>query len=74
MDTPPVVCEYIEYAENENEESSRPFCFESHGDHDTCCKAEYGDEYTNNRPFALNDEAEEEENKENATSKEEANR
>jgi len=39
--TPPVVGEYVEDAQNKDEECGRPLCFETNGDHDTGGETEY---------------------------------
>jgi len=68
MHAPPVVDEHVEDAQNENEESSRPFGLEPNGYHGACNEANYGDEYAGNAPFALEDETKEKENEENTSS------
>lgn len=59
MDTPPVVCKYIEDAQNENEERRRPFRLESNSNHHASHQAEDRDEYSGDAPRALQNEAEE---------------
>lgn len=71
---PPVVGEYVEDAEDDDEEYSGPFGFEADGDHSACAESEDGDEYAADGPLALKDEAKEQENEEDASSKQEANR
>ena len=69
---PPVVCEHVEYAQNDDEEDSRPFGLEANGYHAAGSETEERDEYSCNAPSTLEDKAEEQEDEENATSKQEA--
>jgi len=69
---PPVVREYVEYAQNDHEEDSRPFGFEADGYHTAGSETEERDEHSCNAPSALDDESEEQEDEEDATGKQEA--
>lgn len=71
MNTPPVVCKYIEDAKNENKECCRPFGFKSNGNHYASSEANNWNKNTHNSPFSLNNEAKEKENKKHTTRKEE---
>ena len=70
--TPPVVGENVENAKDEDEECSGPLGFEADSDHDAGDEAYYGDKDTGDIPCSLDDEAEEKEDKEHTSSKQEA--
>lgn len=66
--SPPVVSEDIEDAEDNNKKYGRPFGFETNGNHNTCTKTNDRHEDTGDGPCSLDNEAEEEENEEDTTS------
>ena len=72
VDGPEVVCDNIEYAEDEHEERSGPLGFEANRDHDAGSKTDNGDKDAPNAPGALDNETKEKEDQENTSSKEEA--
>lgn len=72
MDAPPVVDKYVEHAQDEDEESGRPFCLETDGDHPACTQTDDRHEYSPEAPLSLNDESQEEEDEQDATGKKEA--
>jgi hypothetical protein len=59
--TPPVISENIEYTQDKHEERGRPFGFEANRNHYARSKTNDGHKNSNNAPFALKDEAKEEE-------------
>lgn len=69
---PPVVCEHIEYTQNDDEEDSRPLGFEANSHHAAGSETEERYEHSCNAPSTLKDKAEEQEDEEDATSKQEA--
>jgi hypothetical protein len=60
----PVVDEYVEDAQERNEEARTVFRLEPDGDHDASAEADDGDEDAGKRPIALENEADEEEDEE----------
>lgn len=58
---PPIVGKNIEYAQYEHKERGRPFCFEANCDHYARRKTDDWHKYPNDAPFALKNEAQEEE-------------
>ena len=68
---PPVVDEDIEYAQNNDQESSRPFCLEANGYHGARSKTNYRCDETSDTPFALNHVSKEEEYQQYTPSEEE---
>jgi hypothetical protein len=69
---PPVVCEHVKYAQNDDKEDSRPLGFEADGYHAASSETEERDEYSCNAPSTLEDKAEEQEDEEDTTGKQEA--
>lgn len=61
MHTPPVVCEYVEHAQYEDEKCSRPLGFEANSYHDTRRETENRYKDAGNTPAPLYDETDEEE-------------
>jgi len=59
--SPPVVGKDIEDAQHEHKEGGRPFGFKADCDHYACGKTNDRHKYPNNAPFALQNEAQEEE-------------
>ena len=72
VERPPVVDEDVEDAEESDEEAGAPFGLEAHGDHDTGSEADDGHEDPGERPAALEDEADEEEDQQHPSSELEA--
>lgn len=72
VDAPPVVREYVEHAEDEDEEHRAPPRLKSDGDHNASNETDDGDKDSGDGPSALDDEAEEEEDEEDTTCEEEA--
>ena len=72
MHAPPRIREHVEDAKHNNEECAGPFGFEADGDEGAGCETEDGDEEAGDGPLALDNEAEEKEDEEDATGKEEA--
>ena len=72
MDTPPVVGEHIERAQDENEEGGRPFRLEPDGDHTTCSQSDDRDEHSPDAPLPLDDKSQKEEDEQDAAGKKEA--
>jgi len=68
---PPVVGENVEHAQNEDKECSRPFRFESNGDHGTSPESNDGDKYANESPLSLKDKSNKEENEEHTSGEKE---
>lgn len=62
MDSPPVVGKYVKNAQHQHQECSRPLGLEANGNHGASGKTEKGDKDTHEAPFALKNEAKEEEN------------
>lgn len=71
-DTPPVVRKDVEDAENEDKEACRPLGLEADCNHAASSKSDDRNKDTPNAPLTLENETEEEEDKEDATGKEEA--
>lgn len=67
--TPPVVGENVEDAQNNDQERSGPLGLETNRNHGASDKTNYGNQKAHKAPLTLNDETKEEENQENATSK-----
>ena len=72
MHGPPVVGKYIEDTQDNDEECSGPLGLEADGNHDASGKTNDRDKDTDDVPFALKNEAKEEENEKNTTGKKEA--
>jgi len=72
MNAPPVIGKYVEHAQNEDEESGRPFSLEPDGDHTACAQADDRHKHSPEAPLSLNDESQKEEDEQDAASKEEA--
>lgn len=72
VDAPPVVDEDVENTEEGHQETGTPFRLESNGDHDTSAETDNGNEDPGERPVTLEDESDEQEDKEDTTSKLEA--
>lgn len=72
MHSPEVVCNDVEDAQHNDKESSRPLGLEANRNHNTGNQADYGNENAADAPGTLDNESEEEENEQNAPSKEEA--
>ena len=72
MHAPPVVGKHVEHAQDEDEESGRPFSLESDGDHAACTEADDRHKHSPKSPLSLNNEPQKEEDEQNATGKEEA--
>lgn len=72
VDAPPVIGEYIEDTEYDDEEDGWPFGFKANSNHDACGETEERNKHSCDAPCALKDETEEKENEENTTGKEEA--
>jgi len=71
VDAPPVVGEHIEDAQNDNEEDSRPFGFETNSDHAAGGETKERNEHPCNAPCTLDDESEEQEDQEDTAGKQE---
>jgi len=69
VDIPPVVREDVEDAKNKDKESGWPLGLEANSNHATGSKTEDRYNDTHDRPFALEDETQEEEDQQNASSK-----
>ena len=67
VNTPEVVDEHVEDAEQPDEEAGAVLCLEADGNHDARAEADDGDEHAGERPVALKDEADEEEDEQDAT-------
>ena len=68
VDTPKVVDDDIEYAQQSNKEHCRIFRFKSNSNHDTCKKTKSADCNTNCTPtISLENETEEEEDEKDST-------
>jgi hypothetical protein len=65
--SPPVVREYVEYTQNDNEEDCGPLGFETNGYHTTGSETEEGDKHTCDAPSPLHDKPKEQEDEEDAT-------
>lgn len=61
MNAPPVVNEYVEDGEEDDQESSRPFRLESKDNHDTSRQTNEGKCETNKRPLSLESNSNEKE-------------
>lgn len=72
MYRPPVVGEYIEDTEHENQEYSSPFGLESDSNHAAGTKTKDRNKETSNAPLSLEDETKEEEDEQDTAGKEEA--
>ena len=72
MHGPPVVGKYIEDTQDNDEECSWPLGLEADGNHDASGETNDRDKDTDDVPFALKNEAKEEENEKNTTGKKEA--
>jgi hypothetical protein len=72
VNRPPVVRKDVENAENQDEECCRPLGFEANGNHYACCHTQNGNDNTCNAPVALQDETQEKENEQDASSEQEA--
>jgi hypothetical protein len=72
VNAPPVVDEHVENAQQGDEETRAPLCLESNGDHDAGTETNDRDEHSGKGPFALEDEADEEEDEEDSTGELEA--
>ena len=66
MHGPPIVDENVENGQEEDEEGGGPLCLEANDDERDGKKTNDGERNANQRPLALDDEAEEEENKEDS--------
>lgn len=66
MHAPPVVDEEVEDGEQENEEGSGPFGFESSYDHDGRSQAEEGDDCSDECKLAIKNKADEKEDEQHA--------
>jgi hypothetical protein len=69
---PPVVGKDVEHAEDQDEERRAPFRLEAHSNHAACRQPDNRHEEPHERPLSLDDEAEEQEDQEDTTGKEEA--
>lgn len=67
--SPEVVDQNVEYAEDDHEQCCAPLGLESHHNHDTCDEANDGHQHPSDRPRSTEDEANEEEDEQHATSK-----
>jgi len=72
MNAPPVVGEHIEHAQDEDEESSRPFGLEPDSDHTTCSQPDDRHKYSPDAPLSLDDKSQKEEDEQDAAGKKEA--
>ena len=72
MDAPPVVGKHVEHAQDQDEESSRPFSLEADGDHPACTQTDDRHEHSSKAPLSLDDESQKEEDEQDATGEEEA--
>jgi len=68
---PPIVDEDIEYAQNNYQESGRPFCLEANSYHGARSKTNYRCDKTSDTPFSLNHVSKEEEYQQYTPSEEE---
>lgn len=66
---PPIVRENVEDAQNDDKERGGPLGLETNGNHGASNKTNYGNQETHEIPLTLKDEAKEEEDQENTTSK-----
>lgn len=69
---PPVVNEYVEHAQEDNQEARRPLGLEANSDHSARGKTEYRHKRACDGPLAVEHESDEEEDEEHAASKLEA--
>jgi len=65
MHAPPIVDEHVEYGQQYHKECSRPLGLEANSDHATRGKSNDRYKYACDRPFTLNDKADEQEDEEN---------
>jgi hypothetical protein len=72
MNAPPVVGKYVEHAQDEDEESGRPFGLEADGNHTARTQPNDRHEYPPDAPLSLDDESQKEEDEQDTTGKEEA--
>ena len=72
VNTPPVVGEHVEHAQDEDEESGRPFGLEADGNHPTCTQTHDRHKHSSDAPLSLNDESQKEEDEQDAAGKKEA--
>lgn len=72
MDAPPIVDQNVEDAQKEDQERRAPLRLEADDDHDASAEAKERNEDTRERPGALEDEADEEEDEQNSTGELEA--
>jgi hypothetical protein len=70
--SPPVICKYIEDTQDNDKECGRPLGFETDGNHCACTHSNQGNNDTNNAPLSLQNETEEKENEQDASSEQEA--
>jgi hypothetical protein len=61
VNTPPVVGEHVEDAEDDDKERGGPFGLETDGDHDASSEPKNGDKETCDAPLSLENESEEQE-------------
>ena len=72
MNAPPVVGKHIEHAQDQDEESGRPFGLETDGNHAACTQTDDRHEYPPDAPLSLEDKSQKEEDEQDAASKKEA--
>jgi hypothetical protein len=72
VNAPPVVCEHVEHAQDEDEEGGGPFGFEPDGDHAACGQSDDRHKHSPDAPLPLDHESQKEEDEQDATGKEEA--
>ncbi len=72
LHTPPVICEHVEDAQHDNQKWSRPLGLKTNGNHDAGDEANKRHHDANEAPLTLKHESDEEKNKKDTTSKEDA--
>lgn len=64
VDAPPVVDDYVEHAQEDDEEARRPLGLEPNSNHSACSQPKYRDKCTRNRPLSIEHKSDEKEDEE----------